>query len=177
MCPAFVQRKMDTRIVNSGKRMRHEVITAINSTGPDIAVQCSEQDLDSASSYDAFSQVNPFCQASCSKLALQRIPLPAAWQRSSSCIGQDCLVSSQLIWCMIANAIWEHVAQAGQPLQLQVLATMENTLFCLVLPGDAQSTRRLSEVFMGGSIPVFVGPPYHSMPFSDFIDYKCGLHI
>lgn len=52
---------------------------------------------------------------------------------------------------------------------------MENTLFCLVLPGDAQSTRRLSEVFMGGSIPVFVGPPYHSMPFSDFIDYKYAL--
>lgn len=52
-----MQRKMDTRIVNSGKRMRHEIIMAINSTGPDMAVQCSEQDLDAVSSYDAFAQV------------------------------------------------------------------------------------------------------------------------
>ena len=57
---------------------------------------------------------------------------------------------------------------------MQVLKTMEQSLFCIVLPGDAQSTRRLSEVFMGGSIPVYIGPPYHSMPFSDFIDYRCG---
>ena len=55
---------------------------------------------------------------------------------------------------------------------LQVLKAMESAVFCIVLPGDAQSTRRLSEVFMGGSIPVFIGPPYHSMPFADFIDYR-----
>ena len=60
----------------------------------------------------------------------------------------------------------------------QVLNTMEESLFCIVLPGDAQSTRRLSEVFMGGSIPVFIGPPYHSMPFADYVDYRhaCSTH-
>ena len=61
-----------------------------------------------------------------------------------------------------------------KPTALQVLRLMETSLFSIVLPGDAQSTRRLSEVFMGGSIPVFIGPPYHSMPFSDYVDYRCS---
>ena len=45
-------------------------------------------------------------------------------------------------------------------------------VFCLVLAGDAQSTRRLSEIFMAGCIPVFVGPPYNSMPLADDVHYK-----
>lgn len=49
---------------------------------------------------------------------------------------------------------------------------MQRTVFCLVLPGDAQSTRRLSEIFLAGCIPVFLGPPYNTMPFADDIDYK-----
>ena len=149
---------------------------AINSTGPDMAVQCSEQDLDSVSSYDTFSQVDPCSTASCcfSILPFRLARCMAA--RLSNCTWQHCARSSQLISCILANAALEHACKrADQLLLLQVLAKMENTLFCLVLPGDAQSTRRLSEVFMGGSIPVFIGPPYHSMPFSDFIDYKYGL--
>ena len=51
------QRKLDTRIVNSGKRMRHEVITQINSTGTDMAVQCSEKNLDDVNTYQSFGQV------------------------------------------------------------------------------------------------------------------------
>lgn len=31
-----------------------------------------------------------------------------------------------------------------------VLARMERSIFCLALPGDAPSTRRLSEIFMAG---------------------------
>ena len=49
---------------------------------------------------------------------------------------------------------------------------MRRTKFCLVLPGDAQSTRRLSEIFLAGCIPVFLGPPYNTMPFADDIHYK-----
>ena len=45
-------------------------------------------------------------------------------------------------------------------------------VFCLVLAGDAQSTRRLSEIFMAGCIPVFVGPPYNSMPLAEDVHYK-----
>ncbi len=36
---------------------------------------------------------------------------------------------------------------------------MRRSVFCLVLPGDAQSTRRLSEIFLAGCVPVFIGPP------------------
>ena len=31
---------------------------------------------------------------------------------------------------------------------------MQHSIYCLVLPGDSQSTRRLSEIFMAGCIPV-----------------------
>lgn len=53
-----------------------------------------------------------------------------------------------------------------------MLDKMEHSVFCLVLTGDAQSTRRLSEIFMAGCIPVFIGPPYNSMPLADDVPYK-----
>lgn len=53
-----------------------------------------------------------------------------------------------------------------------MLDKMERSIFCLVLAGDAQSTRRLSEIFMAGCIPVFIGPPYNSMPLADDVPYK-----
>ena len=46
---------------------------------------------------------------------------------------------------------------------------MRSSIFCPVFPGDAASTRRLSEIFLAGCIPVFLGPPYHSMPFSEMV--------
>ncbi|KAK9805794.1 hypothetical protein WJX73_000215 [Symbiochloris irregularis] len=54
---------------------------------------------------------------------------------------------------------------------VQMLTEMEHSKFCLVLPGDSQSTRRLSEIFMAGCIPVFVGAPFNSMPLAGSIDY------
>lgn len=48
---------------------------------------------------------------------------------------------------------------------------MEHSIFCLVLPGDAQSTRRLTEIFLAGCIPVFLGPPYNTMPFAEDVQY------
>ena len=49
---------------------------------------------------------------------------------------------------------------------------MRSSLFCPVLPGDSASARRTSEIFMSGCIPIFMGPPYGSMPFPDEVDYK-----
>lgn len=46
---------------------------------------------------------------------------------------------------------------------------MRHSVFCPAFPGDAASTRRLSEIFLAGCIPVFLGPPYHSMPFSETV--------
>ena len=54
---------------------------------------------------------------------------------------------------------------------LQVLNAMKSSLFCLILPGDLQSSRWTSQVFMSGCVPVFVGPPYASMPFPLDVGY------
>lgn len=49
---------------------------------------------------------------------------------------------------------------------------MRNATFCLTMPGDSASTRRLSETIMAGCIPVFVGPPYASMPMAEHVNYR-----
>eukprot|EP00884_Botryococcus_braunii_P001170 jgi/Botrbrau1/11053/Bobra.92_2s0024.1 len=46
------------------------------------------------------------------------------------------------------------------------------SIFCLMLPGDSQTSRRLPEAVMTGCIPVFVGPPYHTMPLTNALDYS-----
>lgn len=51
---------------------------------------------------------------------------------------------------------------------------MSTSRFCLALPGDSASTRRLSEIMLAACIPVFVGPPYHSMPFHHSIDWAAA---
>lgn len=51
----------------------------------------------------------------------------------------------------------------------EMFKKMRSTTFCPVFSGDAASTRRLSEIFLAGCIPVFLGPPYHSMPFSETV--------
>ncbi len=47
-----------------------------------------------------------------------------------------------------------------------VLEQMANSAFCLILPGNSQSSQRLTEAFLAGCIPVFIGPPWHSLPFT-----------
>ncbi len=49
---------------------------------------------------------------------------------------------------------------------------MQRSLFCLVIPGDTASSRRLTETVLAGCIPVFVGPPWHSMPLAFRLDYS-----
>jgi hypothetical protein len=69
------------------------------------------------------------------------------------------------------------ILKALSSLLLQVLETMQRSTFCLVLPGDSASSRRTSEIFMSGCIPVFVGPPYATMPFGDAVDYKATSYF
>lgn len=52
-----------------------------------------------------------------------------------------------------------------------------NARFCPVIASDSQSTRSLSEIVMAGCIPVFIGPPFHSLPLSTYVDYKMGIFI
>lgn len=53
----------------------------------------------------------------------------------------------------------------------QIFHSMSRSRFCLALPGDSSSTRRLSEIMLASCIPVFLGPPYHSMPFQSTVDW------
>ena len=50
--------------------------------------------------------------------------------------------------------------------------SMRNSRFCLAMPGDSASTRRLSEIVLSGCIPVFPGPPFNSMPFHHTVDWS-----
>ena len=43
---------------------------------------------------------------------------------------------------------------------------MANSAFCLIMPGNSQSSQRLTEAFLTGCIPVFLGPPWHSLPLT-----------
>lgn len=43
----------------------------------------------------------------------------------------------------------------------------KRSTFCLLVSGDSQTSRRLPEAIMAGCIPVFPGPPYHTMPLAD----------
>ena len=49
--------------------------------------------------------------------------------------------------------------------------SMRRSVFCFVLPGDTASSRRLTEIVLAGCIPVFIGPPWSSMPLADKVDY------
>lgn len=51
---------------------------------------------------------------------------------------------------------------------------MEETRFCPVMPGDSQGTRHLSETFLAGCIPVFIGPPFATMPLAEHVDYAAS---
>ncbi len=65
----------------------------------------------------------------------------------------------------------------------QLLENMTHSIFCLIIPGNSQSSQRLTEAFLTGCIPVFVGPPWHSLPLTqmarppglDFCCHKTGL--
>ena len=52
-----------------------------------------------------------------------------------------------------------------------MLAEMQDSKYCLLLPGDSASTRALSEMMMAGCIPVLAGPPYATMPMHEDFDY------
>lgn len=47
-----------------------------------------------------------------------------------------------------------------------VLQQMAASAFCLIMPGNSQSSQRLTEAFLAGCIPVFIGPPWHSLPLT-----------
>ncbi|KAK9833275.1 hypothetical protein WJX81_001939 [Elliptochloris bilobata] len=51
------------------------------------------------------------------------------------------------------------------------MGAFAHSVFCLMISGDSQTSRRLPEALLGGCIPVFVGPPFHTLPLAEYIDY------
>jgi Exostosin family len=47
----------------------------------------------------------------------------------------------------------------------ELMALLFRSVFCPVLPGDDQNSQHLTERYIAGCIPVFIGPPFHTMPF------------
>ena len=114
------------------------------------------------------SNTRPAWQIICFTALLQRHDQAASW--CSSCSGKAAINPSNgcqrryMAVLQILMAVKKH-AVAASDLSVacsddnlggkhhdydQMLAAMEHSKFCLVLPGDSQSTRRLSEIFMAG---------------------------
>ncbi|KIY98855.1 hypothetical protein MNEG_9106 [Monoraphidium neglectum] len=53
-----------------------------------------------------------------------------------------------------------------------LLRLYRGSKFCLVIPGDGQAGRMLTEVVLQGCIPVFVGPPFATVPLASHLDYR-----
>eukprot|EP00884_Botryococcus_braunii_P010961 jgi/Botrbrau1/19867/Bobra.0601s0001.1 len=53
----------------------------------------------------------------------------------------------------------------------QLMNSLFRSVFCPVIPGDSQTSQHLTERYIAGCIPVFVGPPFHTMPFEKEVDY------
>ena len=56
-----------------------------------------------------------------------------------------------------------------------MLEAMAGSVFCLIMPGNSQSSQRLTEAFIAGCIPVFLGPPWHTLPFSTEASHRMLL--
>jgi len=54
----------------------------------------------------------------------------------------------------------------------EVMDGYRRAKFCPVMPSNVQSSRRLSEVILAGCVPVFIGPPFHTLPLAQFVDYS-----
>lgn len=53
-----------------------------------------------------------------------------------------------------------------------VIKEMLHSRWCIVVAGDTQSSRRVSEVMLTGCVPIFIGPPWHILPFSRRIPWQ-----
>lgn len=59
----------------------------------------------------------------------------------------------------------------GHTSHLNVVSTMAASSFCPIVSSNVQSSRRLSEAFLAGCIPVFIGSPWHALPLASHVDY------
>eukprot|EP01025_Chloroclados_australasicus_P025537 TRINITY_DN2548_c0_g2_i1.p1 TRINITY_DN2548_c0_g2~~TRINITY_DN2548_c0_g2_i1.p1 ORF type:complete len:519 (+),score=20.09 TRINITY_DN2548_c0_g2_i1:163-1719(+) len=54
----------------------------------------------------------------------------------------------------------------------ETLDLYRRSRFCFLIPGDTQCSKRISEVIFAGCVPVFVGKPFHTLPYRNILDYR-----
>jgi len=54
----------------------------------------------------------------------------------------------------------------------ETMREMVKSEFCISMAGDTPSSRRISESIISGCIPVFVGPPWHTLPLPNHIPWE-----
>lgn len=59
--------------------------------------------------------------------------------------------------------------------QDELLSQLASTKYCLVLPGDSPSARRLSDVIAAGCIPVMIGPPFNELAWAQQLNYRSEM--
>lgn len=59
----------------------------------------------------------------------------------------------------------------GHDSHATLMQKLSKSVFCPIPSGDMQSSRRLTEIIISGCIPVFIGPPFHTMPFGNHVDW------
>ncbi|CAL5220021.1 g1967 [Coccomyxa viridis] len=84
------------------------------------------------------------------------------------CLGEP---KSQALKCTKEEA---HGGGTAVDWHKALLRSMMQSRFCMIVPGDSQSSERLTDAFVSGCIPVFVGPPFHAMPFARHVDYAAS---
>ena len=80
--------------------------------------------------------------------------------------AQDMCYDDVQVACTDTN--FKQNPQRTQP-QPELLRDMAQAQFCLVMPGNGQSSGHLADAFFAGCIPVFLGPPFHTLPFPHLV--------
>ena len=111
-------------------------------------------------------------------LHLHQVVLPgnrsvrhASWQSACSLNG-DVLCALLQVACTDKN--FRQNPQRTQP-QPDLLADMAHAHFCLVMPGNVQSSGHLADAFFTGCIPVFLGPPFHTLPIPHLVSFITSI--
>ena len=70
-----------------------------------------------------------------------------------------------LVQITCSDAHFEPITDWRTQEHADMMKQMTRSTFCLVLPGNSQSTQGLTEAIIAGCIPAIVGPPWHALPF------------
>lgn len=96
--------------------------------------------------------------------------LPHAQASGGAGLGASAVAARPARLCACRKGNPRAINKFGGPFPpvpaLQLLEKMRRTIFCPIVASNVQSSRRLSEAVLSGCIPVFFGPPFHTLPLA-----------